>query len=412
MLRNRVLSYGSSLAVVATLVGACATQEVRDTFTDKPAAAADSGAQGAQTTGDGGGSSGSVITGTTGGKKIDLTGTTFAPNGKLPLAGVLVYWSVAAPDPIPEGVYCDTCVQLPTGTSTLSAPDGTFTLNVPTAQDVYIVSQKGQFRRVRKVSFKESDTTIDKDISTLPGKSKAAEGDTIPKIALLDEPTGDSLDPIQIALQGLGIEEWDNFESDHSKIKNELSNYNIAMFPCGADDFSPPDAEDVDAIRAFVASGGKIYASDWDHEYADKSFPEFFTAPLEHEGESNPDGTIVDQDMSTWLTKIGDDAENVQFKGVWTKFNGIQSAEVPTPANDGTTAVLEPKVWTHVTSDDESKYGSGEASISFPYGCGRGMLSIFHVHGDDSSNLLEQEKALLYMLLEVSACVKPGGDVH
>lgn len=43
------------------------------------------------------------------------------------------------------------------------------------------------------------------------------------------------------------------------------------------------------------------------------------------------------------------------------------------------------------------------------FGCGRALLSTFHVHGSGGQNLLMQEKALLYMLLDVSTCIgEPG----
>lgn len=402
-MRNRALSYGLTFVLAGVLVGACATKEVRDGFGDGDEAA------------DAGPGNGSIINpdaqgigSDNGGVKAEVSGTTYAPNGDLPLSGVLVYWTKTEPEAIPSGVYCDECVELAEGTSAISGADGKFTLKIPANDDsVYVVTQKGQFRRVRKVNLAEDATKLDKELTTLPGKTDEADGDTIPKIALMTEPTSTTFDMIQTALEGLGIEEWDNLEGDRNVIKNDLDQYQIAMFPCGSGE--PADDEEKDALRAFVEKGGKIYASDYSHEYADAVFPEYFTSPMTQDGTSTaPDGSFLDDGLSNWLTAIGDDPQDATFEGVWSSFHGIQAAEVPAP--DGTLKTFEPKVWTRVT--DEADYGSGEASISFPYGCGRGMASIFHVHGTDSSNLLEQEKALLYMLLEVSACVKKGGDVN
>lgn len=406
-MRNRALACGLSFVFAAVTLGACATQQVRDGFTD-PDSKGDAGDQAAIGIDPDAGPSLGVGKG---GKTAEVEGVTYAPNGKLKLSGVLVYWTRTEPDAIPDGVYCDTCVELPEGTSAISGADGKFSLKVPAEDDgVYLVAQKGQFRRVRKINVAEDASDLDKELTTLPGRTNTSKGDTIPKIALLDEPEGSSLDPIQVALEGLGIEEWDSFNSDHDRVQNDLSSYHIAMFPCGADGLSgTPKPADVDAIRAFVAAGGKIYASDYNLGYASKSFPEFFASQPSHHPEDEPSGSFSDDGLSSWLDAIGDNPSNATFQGVWSQFNGLQSAMGPTPENDGSSISLEPKVWAQVS---DSGFGSGEASISFPYGCGRGMASIFHVHGGDSSNLLQQEKALLYMLLEVSACVTPGNGVH
>ncbi len=402
-MRNRALSFGLSFVFVAAALGACATQQVRDDFNEADKAAADGGgAQGITP------DSGQGLGVGAGGKTADVEGVTYAPNGTLALSGVLVYWTRSEPAAIPDGVYCDTCVQLPDNTSAISAADGSFSLTVPAdAEDVFLVVQKGQFRRVRKLTVGEDATKLGKELTTLPGKTNTTKGDTIPKIALMTEPSSTTYDMIQTALQGLGIDDWDNLNEDHNKVKNNLSDYHMAMFPCGSG--APRDDAEREAIRDFVAKGGKMYASDYSHAYADTVFPEYFVGPISQDGRATaPAGEFLDEGLSNWLTAIGDSPSNATFQGVWSSFHGIQSAQVPAP--DGTVQTFEPKVWTRV--EDTASYGTGEASISFPYGCGRGMASIFHVHGTDSNDLLQQEKALLYMLLEVSACVKPGGDVN
>jgi hypothetical protein len=47
--------------------------------------------------------------------------------------------------------------------------------------------------------------------------------------------------------------------------------------------------------------------------------------------------------------------------------------------------------------------------VSFERGCGRVLYSTYHTEADKGSTteLLTQEKALLYILLEVAVCVAP-----
>ena len=45
------------------------------------------------------------------------------------------------------------------------------------------------------------------------------------------------------------------------------------------------------------------------------------------------------------------------------------------------------------------------ATVSFEQKCGRVLFSTYHTEGDNNSKLLAQEKALLYILLEVGVCV-------
>lgn len=401
MLSRRLLSVASGVLLFGAVVSACSSSSDRPGFDDDKEGGAGPGI-GASSGNGLGGDGGDTLSGPT----VELSGTTFAPNGELPLAGVLVYWATEEPEAIPQGVYCDKCVELPEGRSVFSSVDGTFKLSIPSERDLYLVVQKGQFRRVRKIRVTEGDSTLDEEFTTLPGRMKRDNGDTIPMIAVMTEPDSTTYDMIQTALDGLGIEEWDNFDDDRSKL-DDLDDYNIMMFPCGS---GAPSGNESEKVRDYVAKGGKIYASDYAHAWADKVFPEFYTQAMgTYTPARAPAGTIEDEGMAEWLAAIGDDPQDVTFEGVWSQFNGVQAAEVPTPENDGNVMSVEPKVWTRVS---DNGYGSGEASVSFNYGCGRGISSIFHVHGEDSNNLMTQEKALLYMLLEVSSCVTPGPDIR
>lgn len=409
MLRSRLFSYGVSLAFLGLLGGACATKQVRDNTFD--IGQGDAGSSGGQTiTNPEGGSIGEGDT-----QKIELSGTTYAPNGELPLAGVLVYWQRTEPEEIPEGVYCDTCVELPDGTSAISEADGSFKLNIPVDQEVFVITQKGQFRRVRKVTFAEDDTTIDEKITTLPGKMKRADGDTIPQIAIMTKETSSTFDIIHDALEKLGVEEYEflngDSATDHSVTENidELSKYQILMFPCGS---GAPTEADQPTLREFAARGGKIYTSDHALEYVNRTFEGVVSGistgadnlrSCSGDGACG-DGRFNDDALSSWMDATGD--SSVELVGIYSKFGELNEMEFP--GVDGTPTLVTPKLWSEV----EASNGDWKpASFSFNYGCGRGMFSVFHAHANGSS-LAPQEKALLFMLLEVSSCVRPGGDIN
>src|SRR5262245_25600916 len=60
-----------------------------------------------------------------------LTGQVVAPEGTIPVSGVLVYVTSTAPTPVPDQVYCDQCVDLPFGTPfTYTDATGHFDLEV------------------------------------------------------------------------------------------------------------------------------------------------------------------------------------------------------------------------------------------------------------------------------------------
>lgn len=415
-MRRRALSLGALAFATFSFAVACGTEsrEDFDPNADGGLSATSSGASGQQSTPPISGDDASPPL--VGPGKTTLNGITYAPNGTLPLAGVLVYETDTPPAPIPEGVYCDSCRVLPAGTFVQSAADGTFQL-MGHAGTRYLVTEKGQFRRVRKIEVGADGTVqeIEHAVTTLPGSTAAgAEGqdDTIARIALMDEQGGDG-DSIQVVLQGLGISEWTSFGDDLGKVSDDsLQKFHVALFPCDNSSLNKPRAAEKQALRNFVQAGGKIYGSDWSHMYVDETFPEFFKRAnqtwTDTRGAESPSGRFDDVGMSAWLANVspGENPADTEFQGVWSYSNGVKAADVP-DANGGTHTVT-PHVYASVT-ETATFYASPEAATSVEFGCGRALLSTFHVHGGTSSNLLMQEKALLYMLLDVSTCIgEPG----
>ncbi len=413
MFRSRTLRYAIALSAFTLAAGACATKEVRDDdFGSDRQDAGDLGA-GNINNPDSGNGIGQVNPNT-----VEVQGVTYAPNGKLPLAGVLVYWTATEPEDIPEGVYCDTCVELNEGTSVSSDASGKFKLDIPADREVFLVVQKGQFRRVRKINLSEDDDKLDKELTTLPGKMDRADGDTVPTIAIMTKQTSSSYDIIHDALDKLGVEDYEFLNSSSSASDksvtediDQLSKYQIVMFPCGSGD---PTAAEQETLKQYAERGGKIYTSDHALDYISMTFGEVasgistgadgLSSSCGGEGGACGSGRFNDDALSAWMDATGD--SSVELVGIYSKFSTLNT--MPFPGVDGSTTDVTPKLWSEV---EDSNGNWKPASFSFTYGCGRGMFSIFHAHSN-GNDLAPQEKALLFMLLEVSSCVRPGGDVH
>ncbi|MDB4941940.1 MAG: Tryptophan synthase alpha chain [Labilithrix sp.] len=354
-----------------------------------------------------------------------LSGTVFAPEGTVPISNALLYLADAMPAPLPSGLTCDKCVQLPAGTPfTYSKADGTFVLPVFAAGSKVLVVQKGHFRRARPLAVAAGDAAIPGELTRLPGAPDVAKGDEIPKIGV----TYGGFDKIESSLVKLGITSFDRYGKDpFNDPKNlppsvgepfdllnapsKLALYNIVLLPCALGGLScgaPTDAQK-DNLRGFVSGGGKLYVTDYSYEYVNQTWPGFITwkdkngndltknsawgAGCQDAAYTRP-GTANDPALSSWLTAIGETSFDLEDS--WT----VISKVTPQPGKDpdGNPTTIAPKVW--MTSN-----GTGPSTVSFESQCGRVLFSTYHAEGDVDDALLAQEKALLFILLEVGVCV-------
>ena len=76
------------------------------------------------------------------------------------------------------------------------------------------------------------------------------------------------------------------------------------------------------------------------------------------------------------------------------------------PDENGNSADFTPTVWV---SADVPNEGHQPATVSYQYGCGRAMFSTYHTESGAGTGLLAQERALLYIILEVAVCI---GDIQ
>lgn len=89
------------------------------------------------------------------------------------------------------------------------------------------------------------------------------------------------------------------------------------------------------------------------------------------------------------------------MKENWTAISAVKPGSGVDP--DGKPVTVTPKVWVEANT----QWGKLPATISFEQACGRVLFSTYHTEGS-SPTMLPQERALLYILLEVAVCVAPA----
>jgi len=373
--------------------------------------------------------------------KSHLTGKVVAPEGTIPISGALVYVSASPPKAIPETTFCDRCVKLTAETPwTTTKADGTFDLPTWYTGALNLIVQKGQFRRVRPITVPEEGVLdVPLELTTLPGRMDKANGDDIPKMAIVPG----SWDRIDVSLAKLGLAKitgskplfgptidyatagFDYYEPTKPLDPNDpkqptqllkkpeiLGQYHIVFIPCDGDTGAEQwctstlatDGTVKDNLTKFVVDGGKMYVTDFSYEYVRQLFPEYVEwvgqtstigSACEH-GAYDAPAQVQDQGLQDWLT-----AQNITDWSVEANWTSIQKVNtVDTTDMDGNPTKVTPKVWV---------IGKGPNTLSFERSCGRVLYSTYHTEADKGSTteLLTQEKALLYILLEVAVCVAP-----
>ncbi len=352
-----------------------------------------------------------------------LTGTVLAPEGTIPISGALVYLTPEPPAAIPQQVFCDKCIELANDVPyTLSAPDGTFTVDAYRTGEQYLVVQKGAFRRVRSVTVAEGDQMVDEALSTLPSRQDPANGDDIPKMAVLDG----NYDDIENSLAKLGLGQVDTYgdlvqgSESFALIKDgarnafltdyaTLSQYHIVFFPCASSwpDGYLSDPNVLSNLRNFMNAGGRLYVTDYTYDVLRQTDPNPITWLYDtgaygsaESGYYDATSTANDQGLADWLGAQG--ITSFVAEANWTIIDRVN--QYSAPDEDGMSATFDPTVWVH---GDVPGTGQKPLTVSYQHGCGRALFSTYHTESGQVG-LLVQERALLYIILEVAVCI---GDI-
>lgn len=386
-----------------------------------------------------------------GGGTTSLSGKVYLPEGTVPLYNAIVYVPNAPVSPFPPGVACDQCGTSLSGdpiTTALTDSSGSFVLkNVPVGVDIPLVVQIGRWRRqlkIPKVAQSCTDTKLDAAVTRLP-KNKA-EGD-IPQIAI----TTGGADSLECFLRKLGIDDaeitnaagtgrvhlFQGRRTDHdgSRIDNNttagsalwddlnaLRRYDMVILSCeGAENNGTKSAGARDNVLKYLDAGGRVFLSHFHYTWLKNGAGQLPRTATWLGNEDVGNGTLrVDtsfakgQAFSEWLVNVQGSTAAGQVPATELRRNVSTVPATNMPAETS-------RRWLYLPTGNEehTKFYSFNAPISQPADkqCGRGVYTDIHVSSGDGSGgtfpsncttkgLTPQEKALLFLLMDLAACVQ------
>ena len=379
-----------------------------------------------------------------------ISGKVYEPAGKTPLYNVVVYIPKFPEQPLPEivdGATCDTCAASigSVVASAITDAAGNFVLeDVPVGvADLPLVIQVGKWRRSFTVPAVTEcgDTPLADTTIRLPRNQ--SEGH-IPKIAL----TTGGADPLECLLPKIGLDlaEFTNpdgtgrinlfsgpgggssyaaggafpYVTQLWSTVDQLKAYDLVLMACeGGPNPGDKPATALQAMQDYTSQGGRVFASHW-HNYWAEGGPQPFptVATFNHQADlPSPFTAKVDMSfpkglaLAQWLVNVN--ASTVQGDLVLVEAqHTIDAVNVATSTR-----------WVYGESPTSIQY----LTFNTPIGvaeeeqCGRMVISDIHVSSGDSigqpfpngcttTDLSPQEKALLFMLFDLSACLIPDDD--
>jgi hypothetical protein len=388
------------------------------------------------------------------GQKTTVTGTVYAPSGTLPLYNVLVYVPNAPLAPIPEGASCDPCGNVSGSPVVIALTDvkGQFVLeDVPAGDDIPLVIQVGKWRRemvLPKVAPCADTPLTDVEKTSLP--SNKTEGH-IPRIAL----TTGGADPLECLLRKIGLEDSEftlstgdgrvNFYAANGGTDqyspglnggaaiepaqpfwsslDTLKKYDIVLLACeGGQNEGQKSQPARQAMVDYANLGGRIFMSHWHNVWLEKGImPWPTTASWDFQKDPpEPYTGVVDQTfpkgkaLAEWLLNVGGSTV-------------LGELPITAPQHTLTTvnAMAGVQQWIYGKGPDTGsvKYFTFNAPLGAPDAelCGRVVFSDIHVSSGDqdgtpfpngctTQGLSPQEKALVFMLFDLAACIDPDDD--
>jgi hypothetical protein len=384
-----------------------------------------------------------------------ITGKVYDPAGKLPLYNVNVFVPNRKPDPLVDGPGCDKCGAELVGepvVQTKTGPDGSFTLgdagnDVPTGSNVPLVIQVGKWRRELTVPLVRpcmNNAFSDPNLTRLPRNHNEGH---LPRIAL----TTGGADALECLLRKIGIADSEfTLESGSGRVNlfagtngtnafstplggkgftlvepwwddpKNLMQYDIVLHSCDGNEF--PSNKSVaarQALKDFADAGGRVFASHW-HKYWFERGPEPWPGIATFNYRPDlPSMHPVKIDtsfekgraMAEWMDKVGGSSAFGELKIIGGKHT--------------VDAVGSARRWIYSDEPASVQYLEALTPIDAPpeQACGRIVLSDIHVTtgeggpmsdmshyskpfptGCVTTELSGQEKALVFMLFDLSSC--------
>ncbi len=402
------------------------------------------------------------------GGTTSISGKIYDPAGNVPLYNVIVYVPNGQPQPFAAGVTCDRCGAVTSGSPlvlTVTGPDGAFKLEaMPTGANIPLVIQIGRWRRqvtIPAVTACASNPITDVNLLRLPRNK--SEGD-IPQMAIA---TGNA-DPFECLLRKMGIADSEftpptgaDAGRVHYYVENgknlpppgappastlwtdggTLSKYDVVMLPCEGGE-NPKPLYATQNIIDYTAAGGRMFTTHYGYVWIAQPFaPQPFPStgqwvPDRTQANNPPDPYFVTLDQSfpkgiafaQWLVNVGASQDAGQLTlhearhNIWAVYPPTQAwmyGNINGPLPDGGVFDAVPHL-TFNTPINPPPAADGGPGVQ----CGRVVFSDFHVSAAALSGqstfpascrdggLSDQEKALEFMLFDLSSCVqqdRPSG---
>ncbi len=393
-----------------------------------------------------------------------ITGVVNIPSGELPLPDVNVY--VPPPHaeiaPFTEGATCEPCGQglsvNPMAEDTTNVV-GEFRLTgVPTGEDIPLVVEIGKWRRQATIPYVAEceETAVDPELTRLPRNREEGE---LPKFAV----TTGECDALECLLRKIGIDDSEfTAASDDGAVHlfagqggsnsfegggtfdqawpwwddaDNLLNYDIIAHSCECSEAMGNKSDDaLDALLEFTEAGGRVFLSHYHYAWL-KHGPHDFKQVADWFSMAAITGTTEAGLIDTSFPKG-------QLLREWMYRTGTEPAgEFPINQTRGSIESINEDYatqWVWIESEGMDLPGFGGIfpdpppelvqyfSFNSPVGaapdnqCGRVVFSDIHVVGSQSFTpgapfpsgcpggaLTPQEKALVFMMFDLSRCIIP-----
>jgi hypothetical protein len=398
-----------------------------------------------------------------------LTGKVFAPDGKTPLYNAIVYVPNSTPAPFTDGVTCDRCNGSVSGSPVVSAitdASGAFTLtNVPVGDKIPLVVQMGKWRKQSVISVPQCvSTPVAAANTSLPRNS--TEGD-MPRIALA---TGSAdpfeclllkvgIDPAEITIPNAQkpgrISFWKATTSAGTTMPGAvraddatnglftaatMMKYDVIILPCeGTNDYKNTTSAQQQLLVSYLNAGGRLFSTHYSYQWL--TYP---NSPFNAIGAWNVQAPGANPDAAHYpcgFDKQGNPISTCNYQGsIDATFPkgmafGQWMSNVAQITN-GQFEIVDPRTdldsvdtnvaqrWMYHSGDNKVMHTTfntplmpGTDDMGQPQYCGRVVFSDFHVSANEvtgqtfpsacqSGALTTQEKALVFMLFDLSSCVQ------
>jgi hypothetical protein len=388
-------------------------------------------------------------------------GQVFDPSGQVPLYNALVYVPNGEVKPFQQGVTCDRCGSTTTGdplVTALTDATGSYTLqNVPAGTSFPLVMQIGKWRRIVTIPAIQSCTTTTlTDVNQQRFPRNKSEGD-IPQMAIA---TG-SADAFECLLLKMGIDTNEFTAPDaggrvHMYVTPQgsppplrlidggsapaadlwdagttLANYDVVLLPCEGSEYRKP-SNAVQNLVDYTTTGGRLFVTHYSYVWTAFDSPfntvaNWVPDPSQIHNPPNPFTGLVDTSFPKglafvdWLSNVNalTDAGTLTINdsrddlGPVNLDAGTRWVYGPNPNNTTTPVTTQHMTWNMPIAPPPQP--DGDAGVQ----CGRVVFSDFHVTAAGLANskgqfpnscaggkMTAQEKALVFMLFDVSSCVQ------